>query len=56
MDRINKIDRIRYKALSILYLPSLLNLDNPVNPVQFFHAPTEIYNGNVMVCGRALTL
>ena len=29
------MDRMKRKAFSILYLPCLLNLDNPVNPVYF---------------------
>jgi hypothetical protein len=30
------MDRIREEASSNLYLPSLLNLDDPVNPVYSF--------------------
>jgi hypothetical protein len=36
MDRINKMDRIREAAASYIDTSSLLNLDNPVNPVHCF--------------------
>jgi hypothetical protein len=33
VDRINRMDRMKEKAFSIVYPPVLLNLANPVNPV-----------------------
>jgi hypothetical protein len=39
IDRVNRMDRIREEALRHADLLSLLNLDNPVNPLHFFSVP-----------------